>query len=340
MPPKITSTLSCATSLAALASATASVVAPSSRESSSFRPSRPPLALISSTTILATLALARPMNESPPVSSAIMPTLMDGCVMADTSHELCAHHWRVSALRGAGRRRGAVERRRVEPAADRVPKASRPAMRLLHPGHVDDGAPAFNRGARCGRQSHPFRALWQFVPLHRLYLDRRGSAGSARRLPQGQQAMIRSNRYIGSPVERIEDLRFLRGHGQFVGDLRRESMLHAAILRSPVAHGLIAAINPAAALAIAGVRAVITAKDVGGVPRIPLRLLPLPGTERFLQPVIAADRVRYAGEPVAVVLADSPALAEDRSRYRRAAARPGSARFRARRHPVVRRSRH
>jgi len=47
------------------------------------------------------------------------------------------------------------------------------------------------------------------------------------------------------------------------------------------------------------------------VPRIPLRLLPLPGTERFLQPVIAGERVRYVGEPVAVVLADSPALAED-----------------------------
>ena len=66
-----------------------------------------------------------------------------------------------------------------------------------------------------------------------------------------------------------------------------------------------------AALASAGVRAVITATDIGAVPRIPLRLLPLPGTERFLQLVIAADRVRYVGEPVAVVLADSPALAED-----------------------------
>ena len=123
--------------------------------------------------------------------------------------------------------------------------------------------------------------------------------------------MIGTNRYIGSPVERIEDLRFLRGRGQFVGDLKREGMLHAAILRSPVAHGLVAAIDASAALAIAGVRAVITAKDIGAVPRIPLRLLPLPGTERFLQPVIAADRVRYVGEPVAVVLADSPALAED-----------------------------
>jgi aerobic carbon-monoxide dehydrogenase large subunit len=123
--------------------------------------------------------------------------------------------------------------------------------------------------------------------------------------------MIGTNRYIGSPVERIEDLRFLRGRGQFVGDLKRECMLHAAILRSPVAHGLFAAVDATAALAIRGVRAVITAKDIGAVPRIPLRLLPLPGTERFLQPVIAAGRVRYVGEPVAVVLADSPALAED-----------------------------
>src|SRR5438445_8108445 len=109
--------------------------------------------------------------------------------------------------------------------------------------------------------------------------------------------MIGTNRYIGSPIERIEDLRFLRGRGQFVGDLKRESMLHAAILRSPVAHGLVAAIDASAALTITGVRAVITANDIGAVPRIPLRLLPLPGTERFLQPVIAADRVRYVGEP-------------------------------------------
>jgi carbon-monoxide dehydrogenase large subunit len=123
--------------------------------------------------------------------------------------------------------------------------------------------------------------------------------------------MIGTNRYIGSPVERIEDPRFLRGRGQFVGDLKREGMLHAAILRSPVAHGLVAAVDASAALATAGVRAVITAKDIGAVPRIPLRLLPLAGTERFLQPVIAADRVRYVGEPVAVVLGDSPALAED-----------------------------
>jgi aerobic carbon-monoxide dehydrogenase large subunit len=123
--------------------------------------------------------------------------------------------------------------------------------------------------------------------------------------------MIGANRYIGSPVERIEDLRFLRGRGEFVGDLQREGMLHAAILRSPIAHGRIRGVSATAARAIPGVRAVITAAEIGVVPRIPLRLLPLPGTERFLQPVIAADRVRYVGEPIAVVLADGAALAED-----------------------------
>src|SRR6266403_1079948 len=123
--------------------------------------------------------------------------------------------------------------------------------------------------------------------------------------------MIGTNRYIGSPVERIEDLRFLRGRGEFVGDLKSEGMRHAAILRSPIAHGRIRGLDSAAARGIPGVRDVIAAAEIGAVPTIPLRLLPLPGTERFLQPVIAVDRVRYVGEPVAVVLADSAALAED-----------------------------
>src|SRR4051812_35931815 len=149
------------------------------------------------------------------------------------------------------------------------------------------------------------------MPMHRLYSDRGGGARSARRLFEDRQVMIGTNRYIGSPVERIEDFRFLRGRGEFVGDLQRESMLHAAILRSPIAHGRIRNLDAAAAGAIPGVRAVITAVEIGTVPTIPLRLLPLPGTERFLQPVIATNRVRYVGEPIAVVLGDSAARAED-----------------------------
>ena len=123
--------------------------------------------------------------------------------------------------------------------------------------------------------------------------------------------MTSVNRYIGAPIERVEDLRFLRGRGEYVADLAREEMLHAAILRSPVAHGRIRAVDAGQALAIGGVRAVITAAEIGIVPKIPLRLQSSPATEPFRQPVIAGDRVRYVGEPIGIVLADSAALAED-----------------------------
>jgi aerobic carbon-monoxide dehydrogenase large subunit len=120
------------------------------------------------------------------------------------------------------------------------------------------------------------------------------------------------NSFIGSPVERLEDLRFLRGRGQYVGDLDRAGMLHAAILRSSVAHGRIRAIDTAAARALAGVHGVITAQDIGApMPRVPMRLQPLPDFVRFGQPVMAETKVRYVGEALALVLAESPAVAED-----------------------------
>jgi carbon-monoxide dehydrogenase large subunit len=121
-----------------------------------------------------------------------------------------------------------------------------------------------------------------------------------------------TNLFVGSPVERLEDLRFLRGRGQYVDDLTREGLLHAAILRSSVAHGRIRVIDAAAALALPGVHAVITGADMGGcVPIIPMRLQPLPEFQPFEQPVIAGAKVRYVGEPIALVLAESAAIAED-----------------------------
>jgi carbon-monoxide dehydrogenase large subunit len=120
------------------------------------------------------------------------------------------------------------------------------------------------------------------------------------------------NSLIGSPIERLEDLRFLRGRGQYVDDLARKDMLHAAILRSSVAHGRIRSIEVARARALPGVHSVITAKEIGNrVPRVPMRLQPLPDFERFGQPVIAETKIRYVGEAIAVVLADSPGIAED-----------------------------
>jgi carbon-monoxide dehydrogenase large subunit len=117
---------------------------------------------------------------------------------------------------------------------------------------------------------------------------------------------------IGQPVDRAEDRRFLTGAGKFVGDLTRERMLHAVVLRSSVAHGRIRRIDTAAALARPGVHAVITAADIGdNIPVIPLRLANLPEFKPYLQPVIARDKVRYVGEPLAVVVAQTQAQAED-----------------------------
>jgi aerobic carbon-monoxide dehydrogenase large subunit len=119
------------------------------------------------------------------------------------------------------------------------------------------------------------------------------------------------NVFVGSPIERLEDLRFLTGRGQYVDDLVSERMLHAVMLRSSVAHGRIRSIDTAAARARPGVHAVITAADIGKVPTIPLRHEQLPAFRRYEQPIIANGKVRYVGEPVAVVIADSVALAED-----------------------------
>ena len=119
------------------------------------------------------------------------------------------------------------------------------------------------------------------------------------------------NRLIGSPVERVEDWRFLRGRGEFVDDVKRGVALHAAILRSSVAHGRIRSIDPSAALKQPGVHAVITAEDIGTIPIITMRQELLPEYAHFQQPVIAHEKVRYVGEPIAVVVADSAALAED-----------------------------
>jgi aerobic carbon-monoxide dehydrogenase large subunit len=123
----------------------------------------------------------------------------------------------------------------------------------------------------------------------------------------------KGNTFVGSPIKRREDERFLRGAGTYVDDLKRDGLFHAAIVRSPVPHGRIRAIDAVGALAIKGVHRVITAADVPRpIPVITLRAEhALPSLTPFLQPVIASEAVRYVGEPIAVVLAESAALAED-----------------------------
>jgi aerobic carbon-monoxide dehydrogenase large subunit len=119
-------------------------------------------------------------------------------------------------------------------------------------------------------------------------------------------------RHVGRSLKRKEDLRLLTGRGRYVADVILPHMLHAVIVRSPYAHARIAGIHTEAARGAAGVAAVVTFADVAALAKpIPMRLSPLEELQRFLQYPLAGDKVRYVGEPVAVVVAGSRYAAED-----------------------------
>jgi len=104
--------------------------------------------------------------------------------------------------------------------------------------------------------------------------------------------------------------RLVRGEGTYVADVALSDQLSLGVVRSQDAHGYIRSIGTAAASETPGVVAVLTARDLDVVPHIPVRKTPFPGMEHRLQPVLATERVRYVGEPVAVVLAEDVYAAE------------------------------
>lgn len=117
---------------------------------------------------------------------------------------------------------------------------------------------------------------------------------------------------IGEAIKRIEDPRLLVGKGQYVADVRVPGMLEACVVRSPYAHAKILGVDSSAASAIKGVVAVVTASDLpSDLQPIPMRLTPAPELAHTLQMPLASSVVRYAGEPVAVIIADSRYIAED-----------------------------
>src|SRR5580693_1984578 len=116
---------------------------------------------------------------------------------------------------------------------------------------------------------------------------------------------------IGVSVPRLEDGPLVRGRGQFAGDVSFPHQLHMRIVRSPSAHGMLKNIDIAEACALRGVVAVWTARDIEDLPPIDFREGPIEKLAPFRQPVLARDRVRYVGEPVAAVFATDPYIAED-----------------------------
>ena len=121
--------------------------------------------------------------------------------------------------------------------------------------------------------------------------------------------------YIGRSVPRLEDRPLLRGEGRFAADINFAEQWTMRVVRSPVAHGKIESIDAGAALALPGGHAVWTYKDIAHIPPIGFRLTGLASLEPYRQTVLANDVVRYVGEPVAVVFADDPYVAEDAAEF-------------------------
>jgi CO/xanthine dehydrogenase Mo-binding subunit len=111
---------------------------------------------------------------------------------------------------------------------------------------------------------------------------------------------------IGRPIPRLEARQKVAGRADYVHNLRLPNMLHGKVFRSTVPHGRIRAIDTSAARALPGVHRVVTIDDI-------LRLIPQPyyGPAFHDQPILAHEKVRHVGEPVAVVLSADPHVAEE-----------------------------
>jgi len=125
---------------------------------------------------------------------------------------------------------------------------------------------------------------------------------------------IAAERYTGASIKRSEDPRILTGTGRYVDDIKLPGMLHAAFVRSPLPHARVISVDASAARALPGVVAVLTGAD--------LEAMTVPGPDPLLSlmgwkgpspefTLLATDKVRLVGDPVAIVVAESRYLAED-----------------------------
>ena len=115
--------------------------------------------------------------------------------------------------------------------------------------------------------------------------------------------------WVGQPLRRREDDRFLHGRGRYVDDIVPTGQLYACFVRSPHPHALLVVVDTSEALAMPGVVAVLTAQDLALPPVRPDWLIP--GSRVKGRPVLAHDRVRHVGEAVAVVIATCRETAVD-----------------------------
>ena len=118
-------------------------------------------------------------------------------------------------------------------------------------------------------------------------------------------------KYMGQPLRRREDFKFITGKGHYTDDMKSPGMLHMAVLRSPHAHAIIKHVDLSAAQSAPGVHLALSGADfVGKIGSIEPNWV-IPGTKVPDRPVVAVNRVRFVGECVAVVVAETQALAHD-----------------------------
>jgi CO/xanthine dehydrogenase Mo-binding subunit len=117
--------------------------------------------------------------------------------------------------------------------------------------------------------------------------------------------------FIGKSVTRLEDRPLVTGRGAYAADISFPHQLHMRVVRSAIAHGRIMSIDATEALGTPGVVAVWTSADVADIPPIDFRLTRVESLSPYRQPILARDRVRYVGEPVAAVFATDAYVAED-----------------------------
>ncbi|MCA0201280.1 MAG: xanthine dehydrogenase family protein molybdopterin-binding subunit, partial [Proteobacteria bacterium] len=122
---------------------------------------------------------------------------------------------------------------------------------------------------------------------------------------------------VGQAIRRVEDERFLTGAGRYTDDIAVQGQAFLFVLRSPHAHAVITSIDTGDARRAPGVIGVLTAADLAAmkVGAIPVGAVPRGADGKTAtpppRPVLAADRVRYVGEPVAAVIAETLAQAKD-----------------------------
>ena len=117
--------------------------------------------------------------------------------------------------------------------------------------------------------------------------------------------------FVGRSVTRLEDRPLVTGNGRFAADVSFAHQLHMRVVRSSHAHARIRSIDTATARSVPSVVAIWTAADVADIPPIDFRLTRIEGLDPYRQPILATDCVRYVGEPIAVVFATDPYVAED-----------------------------